>query len=428
MTQIQERGLNVFDAKKNTLIFIDDEESILSSIARVFRKEGYEVLTTTKPEQVFQWLIEKEVSVLISDQRMPIMAGVEVLKTSKNLSLNTIRVMLTGYADMQSAIEAVNQGNIFSFLTKPWNEENLKTAIRNAVNQFNLVSEVERLGQVTKTQNAELRSLNAHLEDRVIERTKQITDLNKRLELSLLECVKVMGGLAEYSGALPSGHAKRVSRYAGGIAKELGATRERLDIQVAAYLHDIGKVGLKGNDTNHPIKGAEFVRMVPGLEGAALCIQHLYERVDGKGTPSQLIGDQIPLGARIIAVANAYDKALNLGPSPERMTPRKAIDLLLEKRGQEFEEGIIFALQAYLKSSSQFSDELSEIEIEIYELKPGMILSRPIVTRDGRALLGADTMMNRDILSRLWKKHREIPVNNDVFVYREKKTSTKKAA
>lgn len=137
---------------KYTILFVDDEPDILKSMVRVFRRENYNVLTAESGLKAWQILKEETIHVIVTDHRMPKITGVELLKKVKIVYPDTIRIMLTGYADIDAVMEAVNQGAVYKFITKPWNDEDLKLNIRLALVQYNLLSENKRLKDEQKEQ------------------------------------------------------------------------------------------------------------------------------------------------------------------------------------------------------------------------------------------------------------------------------------
>ena len=159
-----------------TILIVDDEEAILKSLKRVFRKEQYEVIPARSGREGLERLRQggKEFSLIISDQRMPEMTGAEFLEKAKGVFPNAARMLLTGYSDMGAIIDAVNKGGIHRYLTKPWNDEDLLFQVRQALKEYDLVVENQRLLDLTKKQNQELNGLNLRLELRVVERTKEI--------------------------------------------------------------------------------------------------------------------------------------------------------------------------------------------------------------------------------------------------------------
>jgi EAL domain-containing protein (putative c-di-GMP-specific phosphodiesterase class I)/FixJ family two-component response regulator len=150
--------------RQRTLLLVDDEENILSALKRLFRRDGYRVLTATSGMQGLEVLAENSVDVILSDQRMPGMAGVDFLRHAKDLYPNTIRMTLSGYTDLQSIIDAVNEGAVYKFLTKPWEDERLRDHVALAFRQCELAEENLRLGQEVSAVNRELANANQRLE------------------------------------------------------------------------------------------------------------------------------------------------------------------------------------------------------------------------------------------------------------------------
>ena len=145
------------------LLFIDDEEGVLKALKRIFLDENYQILTATSGEAALQILERQNVHLVISDHRMPGMTGAQLLKEIKNRWPETIRIMLTGYADVQSIMGAVNEGAVYKFITKPWNDEDLRLTVSLALQQYVLIRENKKLKEVTKQQQAKLKNYSALL-------------------------------------------------------------------------------------------------------------------------------------------------------------------------------------------------------------------------------------------------------------------------
>ena len=155
-----ESGLNEVKSK---VLVVDDEPGILNAIRRVLRKETFEIVVTEEPEEALQRLQHEAFAALISDQRMPTMEGTYLLEQARELTPDTVRILLTGYVDIHVAIEAINRGEVFRFITKPWDDEKLRSTVRQAVSQFELKQENKRLNALTEKQNSELAQLNKEL-------------------------------------------------------------------------------------------------------------------------------------------------------------------------------------------------------------------------------------------------------------------------
>jgi response regulator RpfG family c-di-GMP phosphodiesterase len=123
----------------HSILFVDDEQNVLSSLCRLFRKENYEVITANSGGEALEKMASKPVDIIISDQRMPLMTGVELLSEIKEKYPSTIRMVLSGYSEIKEIISAVNEGGICRFITKPWNDEQLKAAVRLAIEQRDVI-------------------------------------------------------------------------------------------------------------------------------------------------------------------------------------------------------------------------------------------------------------------------------------------------
>ncbi len=172
------------EGSRPALLCVDDEVSILNALKRLLRKEGYRLFTAVSAEEGFEILSREEIQVVICDQRMPNMDGITFLKKLMDIYPDIIRITLTGYTDIDTIREAVNQGHIFKFLLKPWNDDNLILEIRHAFIQYELISANRELNKKVMAKNEELKHLNDHLESLVKQRTEEIMIRNQALELS----------------------------------------------------------------------------------------------------------------------------------------------------------------------------------------------------------------------------------------------------
>ncbi len=170
--------------KQHTVLCIDDEKNILNALKRLLRKEDYRLLTAAGGQQGLDILAQNEVHVVISDQRMPEMSGTEFLKQVKKLYPQVIRIILTAYTDLGTITESINEGSIYKFFLKPWNDQNLKLEIRQALDQYDLMEANKRLHQMIVQQNEELKAINDDLEAIVNERTQSLKVQNQALQLS----------------------------------------------------------------------------------------------------------------------------------------------------------------------------------------------------------------------------------------------------
>lgn len=445
---------------KHTIMVVDDEASILKSVQRLLRKGGYQILTAGSGSQGLDLLktAGQPVSLIISDQRMPEMNGSQFLEKAKKIFPDAIRFLLTGYSDMEAIVDAINKGGIHRYLTKPWNDDDLVLQVHQSLEQYELILENRRLLALTHKQNKELNQLNRQLEEKVQQRSREIiaknkklSQLNKELESNLFNTVRAFVSLTEMQAPSLAGHGRRVSHLAHEIAQLLELPEnEVVHIEIAALLHDVGKIGLskklvedKANNwtseekalfQSHPEEGQNIVRFIKNLDHVGLMIRSHHEHYDGSGYPDKLSEETIPLGARIIAVADAYDKIVNLKTnakscineylkeqktapnllSEDELLLQAALHHLRQFGFTRYDPDIIKVFLDYIKGKT--SPSYKEKAITVKDLKAGMVLTRPLYTQKGRFLLPYNTAVTTQHVERLNIIHDNDPINEAVYI------------
>ena len=168
----------------HTILCVDDEQNILHSLKRLLRKEGYRLLAAGSGAEGLKILAENDIHLVISDQRMPEMSGTEFLAKVKEIYPDIIRIVLSGYTEVDSITESINKGHIYKFMLKPWNDQNLKLEIKQALEQYDLMQANKKLHETVLQQNEALKSVNENLEVLVKKRTLDLEIQNQALELS----------------------------------------------------------------------------------------------------------------------------------------------------------------------------------------------------------------------------------------------------
>jgi len=359
--------MNDTNSTKATLLLVDDEPGILSSLRRLLRPAGYTIITAESGKAGLEILEHQTVNLVISDMRMPEMDGARFLEQVRNRWPATMRILLTGYADISATIAAINRGEIYRYIAKPWDDNDLTLIVRDALERQLLKNENSRLLSLTQAQNEELKDLNANLEDKVKQRTAEIEQINSFLNLSndklkqnFLVSIKVFSGLMELRGGAINGHSRRVADLARQLAKKLDLPlREQQDIFFAALLHDIGKIGFSdallsrpvsrmngeelGQYRKHVLAGESALMPLEDMKDVARIIRSHHERFDGQGFPDGLEGTKIPLGARILSLVNDFD-GLQIGTlADKKMSSDEAKTLLLQSRGKRYDPEVIDA-------------------------------------------------------------------------------------
>lgn len=168
----------------HTILCVDDEQNIINSLRRLLRKENYRIFSATNGRDGLAILAENNVQLVICDQRMAEMNGVEFLEKVYELYPDTIRITLTGYTEVDTIRESINRGAIHKFFLKPWNDDSLKLEVKKALERYDLMEQNRQLQKRIFQQNEELKTMNDTLENKVRDRTRQLEIRNQALELS----------------------------------------------------------------------------------------------------------------------------------------------------------------------------------------------------------------------------------------------------
>lgn len=436
--------MNVANKETGKILFVDDEQNILSSLRRLFRPEGYEVFLATSGREALAVLEREPIDLVVSDMRMPEMDGAAFLKQVATRWPEVVRILLTGYSDMTSTITAINEGHIYRYLSKPWEDNDIKLSVRHALERKFLERERARLSALTQRQNEELKELNAHLEDKVRARTAELEQTmamlqraHESLKKSYTASIKVFASLIEMRDSNTSGHARRVADLARTIAVQVGMSEvQSRDVLYAGLLHDIGKMGLsdallaKPLDTltgqerqqvaAHPVIGQAVLMSLDVLSTAATFIRSHHERYDGSGFPDGLAGEAIPLGARILAVANDYD-AVQLGTSGNRrLSSTEAMDYIVQGRGTRYDPRVVDVLRSGIGNPETLLDRSRVRSVSSAELEAGMLLARDVMTKDGLLLLAREYALDDRLIDKLRQLEHHLRTRFEFFVYQKR--------
>ena len=169
---------------KHTILCVDDERQILSALKRLLRKENFDLLTATSGEEGLNIMASRDVHLVISDHRMPQMSGISFLAKVRETHPDTIRILLTGYTEVDSIKASINEGHVYKFLLKPWNDDDLKQEIKKALERYDLLESNHALHLMVAEKNKELEQINKDLETIIKQRTRELELQNQALELT----------------------------------------------------------------------------------------------------------------------------------------------------------------------------------------------------------------------------------------------------
>jgi len=402
-----------------TLLFIDDDASILVLLKRLFQPLGYNILTAESGVEALVLLEKERVDLVISDMKMPQMTGVEVLEQIRVKWPDVVRILQTGYSDLSSVIAAINRGEIYRYITKPWVNSDIVLIVRDALERKHLLAEKQQLEALTLRQKEELTVLNASLEDKVRKRTEEmhvalesLADAHEQLKKDYFNTIQIFANLMELREGTMGGHSRRVAKLCRNIALKMSLpTTDILNIETAALLHNIGKIGLPDRLLHKPYmelsvadrvefdkhsrRAAAALMVLDPLREAAKIIRHHLDHYNGMGNSSGLRGEGIPLGARILLVPSDYD-ALQQGLiTHDKLSPEQALNMIVSGRNTRYDPIVVNVFYEMMLhgSSHGVEPEFLATSAQLYE---GMLLKRDVETSDGILLLLKDSKLNAE--------------------------------
>lgn len=422
---------------KHRILLVDDEEGILKALKRILRDLKAEVIAVGSGAEALDILKEQDISLIISDQRMPAMTGVELLSRSRELSPNTIRILLTGYADIDTTVEAINSGAIRYYLNKPWDDDFLISRIRDSLDLHQTAAENRRLNKRAKELNKKLIEFNQNLQQKVDQQTAEIKKQHKDLKTSFMETIKAFSTIVGLRLRGVASHSQRVASLTKMLLGGLDLNeKEYQDIVVAAYLHDIGKIGLpdaitrKSSDEcsphekevlyKHPVLGQSCVYNITGFEEIGLIIRHHHENVDGTGYPDCLVEQKIPLGSRVLRICDAFDHVAQRADYPDLKTLAHATASLRRHAGSRFDPNLVKVF-ANLDIANQFyhDDSHGVTGLKPEALMEGMVIAMDIRTVNNVFLLPKGARLSSGMIGRIKKIHAVDPIIEAIRVYNQ---------
>jgi response regulator RpfG family c-di-GMP phosphodiesterase len=335
-------------APADRVLVVDDDELILKALARILDSAGYEARCYEEPDEALEAIERDAPVVVISDYMMPAMDGITFLKQARLRYPGAVRILCTAAEDFRVALQAVNSGEVYRIIAKPWHQQELLATVNQAAEAARLRRENERLTAEVQRQNGQLREINSRLEEMVRVRTQALLE-------GLIAAL-------DYRDAETQWHSRRVSLYARRLAQQLGIQEPELTvIEHGALLHDIGKIGVRdgvllkpgpltsdewSEMKRHPELGWALLQRVDYLRPASSIVLQHQEKFDGTGYPSGIAGRGIVIGARIFHVVDTLDAITSDRPYRKSRPFEQARDEIIRCRGTQFDPEIVDAFLA----------------------------------------------------------------------------------
>lgn len=330
------------------ILVVDDETYVREIICRRLTADGYVCEQAADAETALTMLGSGTYECVLSDINMPGMDGIELLRKIGQNGSGVAVIMITGAPDLDGALEAMRLG-AHDHLAKPLNLEHLSLTVDRAIEKKRLVEEN--------------REHQRNLETKVRERTKQLHEANVELRRLFMGSIRALAQALEAKDEYTQGHSERVAEISIGIGSYLSLDESDIqNIWLAGLLHDIGKIGVRESVLNktgkldsteweavhrHPVLAGRILAPIEELRDVIKIVRHHHERYDGSGYPDGLSGGEIPLGARILAVADAYDALTSKRSYRDALSVADALVVLEEASGTQFDPVIV---RAFLSS------------------------------------------------------------------------------
>jgi len=413
----------------NRILVVDDEEIVVSALRETLRRQNYDVVATTDPMAALAELKTSLFAVIIADQRMPLISGLELLDRAHQIQPHATRILMAGVVSLDMVIDAINKGEIYRFIVKPWLREELLVTIKNAAQRHELVQQNLHLQSATQAMNMQLVELNQSLEEQVklvARQNQQLARMNQTLEQNLLRSMELSLHAAQTFYPTLGHQGRRVAQLCRPMAQVADLTAEdRRALESAALLHDIGLVGAprslirrwqenpqalnraeRALIEQHPVLGQELSAFGNGLEPVGVLIRVHHERVDGTGYPDKLPGDKIPWLGRLLAVAVAF--------AASKLVRDDAVEEIKMQANTAFDPD---AVRVFLRALPLAHAPRGEKQVPLSELRPGMVLARGIYTPNGLLVAPEGQQLNPTYIEKLLNLDRIQPINQSLVVY-----------
>jgi response regulator RpfG family c-di-GMP phosphodiesterase len=420
---------NTTKESAHPILIVDDEEIVLVALRDTLVREGYPVVASPHAVHALSILKEHQFSVVITDQQMPMVTGLEFLAQVKQVQPDATRILITAVLSLGTVIDAINKGEIYRFIVKPWLREELLATVKNAVQRYELIRSHSRLHAETLAMNEKLVELNAALGThvaKVAEQNKRLEQLTHALEENLRRSVELCVQMMQTFYPTLGNHARRVYELCHAMGKTLDLPSEqRQSLEIAAWIHDLGLVGVPRqlikrweqapgslNEAeqalvhHHPVLGEELAGFADPHRDVGKIIRAHHEHFDGSGYPDKLRGEQIPRLARLLAVAVAY--------SESDLNSKEAAELIARGSNSEFDPD---AVRVFLQSLPKADIPGKQRQVMLSDLRPGMVLAQGIYTATGILLIPDGQKLTPAYIDKLHNHNRINPISQSLLVY-----------
>lgn len=417
-----------YEQQQASIMLVDDESAILRALSRELKDVDAEIHIFEGAQAALDNIEEIKPDVVISDVRMPGMDGIELMEKISTIMPLSERVLLTGYADMDASIGAINKGRVHYYLEKPWDKDQLQRVVDKGIRLSQLRKRNEYLEQLTHEQNTQLQQWNNELEHTVEARTKLLKE-------SYQDSINTFSSMVEQRMHEHQSNSRQVADLCRAIADSLGLKKEDIQaLNFAALMRNVGKIGFsdellstpyhamspeqRKEYQHHPSLSAIALGALKPFKKSVPILANFCENVNGGGYPAKLRGVEIPMAASILAIASDYYDAMAGYICYPALTSHQARDWLVENREELYPAAVVDAAIEVLEKLDDVIESIEgeELSVSCHSLTQGMKLTRDLISPTGVLLLNRGTELDDQLISHLIRLERNGGLALQLFV------------
>jgi len=420
---------------KPSLLIVDDEKEVLNALNRVLRRD-FELFLFSEPEEALAFYRDKPVPLIVSDMRMPSMDGATFLSHVCDINPHSKRFLLTGHADVNTTVSAVNEGKITHYFAKPWNNDELIGELKSAYETYLSERKKTTLLKSNLEKNSELSLINSSLELEINKNKQKLALVSSREAKSFVRLKKTFSTFLEIYAKTVSLHTQdksehnfRVAGHARLLAELMGCDNlTAYQVYIAGLLYETGKLALPQSLLSKPQdlltrteldefcsfyqKSSDMLSAVSELHFVADIIRHIPEHYNGRGSPEHLSENNIPLGSRIIAIVSQFDNLIIGRQSELKLPITEAKSRIESQSAYVFDPEIIKQYFNLLQAKPKASEGKVEYPVDLSDLNVDAIITRDIENPNGNILLTKHTAIEQNHIEKL----RQLQLNNEVVL------------
>ncbi len=414
---------------QHKILCVDDEPEILDALARMLKRSGYLIDTETQPVRALDLVAKYKYDIIISDMRMPAMDGAEFLAATEKFSPDSLRILLTGYSDQEATVRAINEGKVYGYISKPWNNKAFKAVVEDALlykcefdkarKKYSKLKQThKKTGDVNRQMYKQIHQVN----DELLKVKQQLNVSHGALMSEKKAMIEAFSELVNLKLNRSVAFTRLISRYARDFAEFLQLKSDTVnDISYAAMLYPLGKLFLpwslvyKPNNTmsafelkrfnQHPRLGYEFLKPIKQMEGIANIILYYQKKLNKVGASSFKAVADIPFESKVLSIIVDFFEQFII----QKVSIKNSIEKLSEGLDEHYDRAVFKSFVEYIEQINLDNVKAVSLGFEPDNLVGGDVLSQNIYSANGMLLLAKGSVLTEKIIETIqlyFKSHR----------------------